>query len=203
MKNVIKIRNEEITIPNEYRLMDRLSTDPEEMIVYGKQNNNSFINIMIQPYNVEQSLPSNVDDLIEGTRNYLNDKQGLIEAKNGTTKNNIEYVYTIVKDLDNTQHEGTMYFLTIEFKYSDYVIDIQGYFQEIGTTGIRDSIVYAECLKNKTISGLEDWLKDPYDKNNKKGILMNISEKEEYDEMFKEHPLTECREFIKYIVDNN
>ena len=46
----------------------------------------------------------------------------------------------------------------------------------------------------------EGWSKDPYDENITTGVLMNQSEKEEYDEMFPGFPLTMCREFVRCIV---
>ena len=54
-----------------------------------------------------------------------------------------------------------------------------------------------------TPTNMDGWFKDPYDKNYKKGILMNLSENMEYDAMFPQHPLSETRNFIKYIIENN
>ena len=45
------------------------------------------------------------------------------------------------------------------------------------------------------------WWFDPYDKDYKHPFLMNLSEKEEYDELFPDHPLSQCRKFVKYITE--
>ena len=45
------------------------------------------------------------------------------------------------------------------------------------------------------------WTRNPYDESVKDGALMNLSEQEEYDEMFPEHPLSMCRKFVKCIVE--
>ena len=49
---------------------------------------------------------------------------------------------------------------------------------------------------------LVGWFKDPYDESYTKGVLMNLSEKEEFDEIFPNHPLTEARAFIDFILNN-
>ena len=41
-------------------------------------------------------------------------------------------------------------------------------------------------------------MKDPYDENIDLPYMMNLSEKEEYDKMFPEHPLSRLR---KYLAD--
>jgi hypothetical protein len=46
-------------------------------------------------------------------------------------------------------------------------------------------------------------MKDPYDEKFDRGILMNLSEKREYDYSFPNHPLSEMRRLIDYIIDNN
>lgn len=50
-------------------------------------------------------------------------------------------------------------------------------------------------LSNNTAKG---WMKDPYDENIDLPYMMNLSEKEEYDKMFPEHPLSRLR---KYLAD--
>ena len=50
-------------------------------------------------------------------------------------------------------------------------------------------------ISNKTVKG---WMKDPYDENIDLPYMMNLSEKEEYDKMFPEHPLSRLR---KYLLD--
>ena len=48
-------------------------------------------------------------------------------------------------------------------------------------------------------------MRDPYDEDWKKGVLMNVSELEEFDQFFPGFPLTLCREFVGALlmgVDN-
>ena len=50
---------------------------------------------------------------------------------------------------------------------------------------------------------MDEWFKDPYNENYKNGLLMNMSEKSEYDVMFPQHPLSEARSLIEFILENN
>lgn len=80
-------------------------------------------------------------------------------------------------------------------------IQISGYFDEIGTTGIRDVMVF-EILrrKGKVNEDMESWTADPYDPSVKTGFLMNISEREQYDEIFPDHPLSVVRSLIRHLT---
>ena len=112
--------------------------------------------------------------------------------------------YTVLKTIFKFKlsPSGVVYIgsYTIPFEKCSYVIKIQC--PEIGTTGVRDSTVFELALKkglveisNKTVKG---WMKDPYDENIDLPYMMNLSEKEEYDKMFPEHPLSRLR---KYLLD--
>jgi len=49
----------------------------------------------------------------------------------------------------------------------------------------------------------EGWVADPYDPTYMQGALMNLSEKEEYDEAFPNHPLSQARKIVKFLIENN
>jgi len=91
--------------------------------------------------------------------------------------------------------------LTIPFKKCSYVVKIQAV--EVGTTGLRDSLVSNQLLTEGKITlggaGFENWFVDPYDPSFKKGTLMNASEELAYDAMFPEHPLSQARNLLTQI----
>ena len=93
--------------------------------------------------------------------------------------------------------------MTYQKFFSDFILNIQAYFEEIGTTGIRDTIGYELCRRQHLVGNGDDpfegWAKDPYDETIKTGALMNLSEMEQFDEQFPGFPLTMCREFIHTI----
>ena len=49
----------------------------------------------------------------------------------------------------------------------------------------------------------DTWERDPYEARRKKGFLMNWTEDEKYDDLFPYHPLSELREFVHYVIENN
>ncbi len=94
--------------------------------------------------------------------------------------------------------------LTIPFKNCSYVIKIQA--PEIGITGIRDAFLADKLMSEVNllsgVSASDNWSSDPYDKDYKKGTLMNKSEKAMYDSQFEDHPLTVARKRISEIEKN-
>jgi hypothetical protein len=115
-----------------------------------------------------------------------------------------DYVYSIVKNL--REPSRVQYILTYQRFYKDFILNVQAFFEEAGTTGIRDTMVYALC-SNEGLIGDDDenplagWTQDPYDAEITKGALMNLSEQEQFDEQFPGFPLSMCRAFINCVVD--
>ena len=89
----------------------------------------------------------------------------------------------------------------MHIKCENEIICINLYSSEVGITGKRDSMIFNEMIgKTVTYINMNGWAKDPYDDNYKKGNLMNISEKREYDSRFPNHPLSVVRNFVDYII---
>ena len=67
--------------------------------------------------------------------------------------------------------------------------------------------MYGKCRDQGIVGTDEDpfagWMSDPYDEDWKKGVLMNVSELEEFDQFFPGFPLTLCREFIGALIDGS
>ena len=145
----------------------------------------------------------NISVIVDGIHRALADTQGLIEVDAGITKNNKKYVYSIVKS--KLEPSGMQYVLTMHIDMNENTINIQAFFDEIGTTGLRDATILNKMVSDGEIvlPNMDGWFKDPYDENYKKGLLMNLSEQSKYDVMFPQHPLSETRSFIKYVVENN
>ncbi|HEX7870705.1 MAG TPA: hypothetical protein VF455_11400 [Chryseobacterium sp.] len=92
--------------------------------------------------------------------------------------------------------------VTIPFENYSFVIKIQA--AEVGTTGIRDTVILNQMLMSGEVTvdekGLENWFEDPYNSNFKKGTLMNKSEQEKYDAEFPGHPLSIARKAIIEVI---
>lgn len=99
---------------------------------------------------------------------------------------------------------GVQYTLTFQRFCPDFILNIQAFFDEIGTTGMRDCIVYELCSREGLVgeegNPFAGWMGDLYDASIRHGALMNISEQEMFDEKFPGFPLSMCREFVKTII---
>ena len=94
--------------------------------------------------------------------------------------------------------------LVIPFRDCCFTIRIQSV--ESGMTGLRDSKILNVSMASgqvvATENGLRGWMKDPYDDTVKDGLLMNLSESEEYDLQFPSHPLSKVRDKLKTIKED-
>ena len=193
-----------LNIPKEFKKMNSMPEDPKDSSTFGKQTSSSNCFLMIYPIDNQKEMPyENVKAVVDGIHGALTDTQGLVEVKTGTTKNQKRYVYSIVKS--KLEPSGVQYILTMHIDMQDYTINVQAFFNEKGITGGRDTAIMNKMINEGKIAlpNLNGWLKDPYDENNKKGLLMNLSEQNQYDALFPEHPLSETRRFIEYVIENN
>ena len=193
-----------INIPTGFQKMNTLPEDPVNSVAYGKQTQSSNCFIMMYPINNQSAMPyRNEKKVIDGIHSVLADGQGLVEVKSGMTKNQKQYIYSIVKS--KLEPSGMEYILTMHIDMKDHSVNIQSYFDETGMTGLRDTAIMNKMINEGKITSpnMDGWFKDPYDENYKRGLLMNLSENSEYDRMFPQHPLSETRNFIKYIIENN
>ena len=193
-----------IHIPANFRKIKSMPEDPANSVAYGMQTRLSRCFLMIYPIDNKSAMPyGNVDAVIDGIHRTLSDTQGLVEVNAGTTKHGKKYVYSIVKS--KLKPCGTQYILTINIDMNKNTTNIQAFFDEVGMTGFRDSTILNKMIGEGTITlpNMDDWFQDPYDKNYKKGLRMNLSEQSEYDAFFPQHPLSEARSFIEYVINNN
>jgi len=121
----------------------------------------------------------------------------LIELK---TYSVIKTMFKIPQDPTGMTYLGS---LTIPFKKCSYVVKIQAV--EVGTIGMRDTLVTNQLLVEDKIAlgedGLEGWFVDPYDASFKGGTRMNLSESITYDSMYQDHPLSQARYLLEQIED--
>ena len=193
-----------LNIPQEFKKMNSMPEDQKDSSAFEKQTASSNCFLMIYPIDNQKAMPyENEKAVIDGIHGALTDVQGLVEVKTGTTKNQKRYVYSIVKS--KLEPSGVQYILTMHIDMQDYTINVQAFFNEKGITGGRDTAIMNKMINEEKIAlpNLNGWLKDPYDENYKRGLLMNLSEQPQYDTLFPEHPLSEARRFIEYVVESN
>ena len=190
-----------ITLPADFRQLQRKSEDPADSVVYGKQTEGTSCFLVFYPADFAEAMPfeDNVT-IAEEIHRKLGEKQGLIEIISRRDNDGHECVYTVVKTLKKPS--GVQYNLTMQIRYPDRLLQIRGFFDEGRMTGIRDSMVLELAMRNGQIQpgSLNGWSKDPFDENYKNGIPRNLSEREEYDQMFPDHPLSVLRRTVRTML---
>ena len=189
-------------IPSDYQLLNSLPDDPENCLSYVKETNTFEAFIQVFAIDRMSAMDWGEDQkIIDGIRQSLADNQALIEVKSDKTKRGYHYVYSIVKTLNELS--GEQYFLLIQVFYGHAVLNVKAFFSEKGVAGQREAAVFELACREGLVSitDTSNWTSDPYDKTLKRPCLMNISEENRFDELFPDHPLTQCRSFVEYIVN--
>ena len=166
---------------------------------------------------VEATVPENttllasgknkiIESNIKGTLNGINEPQSLLEVEFGETKKNLPYAYEIVKicmlGKDGKTPKRVSYTLNLNIKYKNYCGYINADFSECGMTGVRESMVMAMIDNLVGIDNLKSYFYTPF-KVGKKGVQINICEKKIWDDLVPQHPLSQLRKMVDFIIENN
>jgi len=149
-------------------------------------------------FGVPPDIPTikNINKLREHYREFARRNNGGIIKVEIEEVQNIEVVETIFKFPMESHGVGYIGSITIPFRDCSFVIKAQC--QEMGNTGFRDTVVFQKMMGDGVIKRedgkVAGWFKDPYDENLQEGPLMNLSEAEEFDVDFPEHPLSIIRD---------
>ena len=186
-----------ILIPAYYRKLNSMPEDPNNSVSYGIETDHTSCFMILYPSTTFRSFPPDQKKVIIRTRIHLADNQGIIKIEA-----NVKYAYSIIKTL--RKPHGVLYTLTYQKFYPNFTVNIQAFFDEIGTTGIRDATIYELYRRNNTVyfenGQIYGWARDPYDTSITKGALMNLSEQEEFDSAFPDFPLSMCRDLVKVLM---
>lgn len=192
-----------LKMPDYYVRVDSMPEDPAHSVPMCAKTSSAGIFVIYYPIDPNQAMPfGNAQAVIDGIHQALSDRQGLIEVDTDKTASGADYIYSIVKTIK--EPHGVQYTLTYQIMTENEIVNLQGFFDEIGTTGIRDALVYeAYRSKGKFSDNMDGWMQDPYDPYYTQGIRMNLSEMVGIDSHFPEHPLSMARALVGYLCDNN
>jgi len=202
----IKLFDSKFTLKfsDDWVIRGKIPDFPETSTIIQKDTSNSINMVVMYPFEKSKAMPfDNIDVIIKNEHNQLFEDQGLIEVNTG--KENFKYVYVIIKEL---RENGNQYILNLHCEIKNKYYCIIGFFQENGITGTRETTVFEQCRRNNLVTidertnKINGWNYDPYDENYKQGHLMNLSEQKSLDEYFPNHPLSQCRLFIKEFLEN-
>lgn len=208
--------NRTFQIPNEYKRVPHLFKKEElpfpmkNVGLYDLKTEATGATVIISDVSSEYAIDfEDSQKVIDELHNALQDEDhvGLIAVQNGVTTKNNRYA-AIIKKMKVQQDmpvDQVVYMLNMNVEFNGRIKFINGSFVENGYAGIRDSVVMNAFASNyKSVEeAMKYWNHDPYDDSINSGFLMNVSESEEYDHQFPDHPLSKCRELITYIVENN
>ena len=203
-------------IPDEFRskLNQRV---PKELPGWGKREYIGFGKgtpfmsgiCMSWPVTETESMPlSDFSDLITKFHEDMDDHQGLVYAKCGLTPKGNRYACGVRK-MQFADQEGNLgpinYELGFNIRLNGKIHFIDGSFQSRdGMPGYRNGTLALMTLGSSELKlNSEQWKRDPYDPDYKKGLLMDWTEDEKFDDLFPYDPLSEIRSLIKYVVANN
>lgn len=201
----ISIGQSKISVPGYFQQVDSMPEDPEGSISLMAQSDNAVCLVVLQPLTPEDAMPfDNPQIVIDGIHECISDEQGVIEVEAGGEAGS-RYIYSIVKTLKNPDMpEGVQYTLTLDQECESGMVHVQGFFDEQGVTGLRDTTVFQMlATENGFDETKADWMQDPYDLSFNRGLLMNKSERVQFDYMFPGHPLTMAREFVDALNNAN
>jgi hypothetical protein len=196
-----------LVINDRWQIVNKKPDDPKELSVIGLNHQNCYSIVFLNPIPEKEIMPIWDKNLtINSVRHYLDENQGIIEIDNNLEK--FPFIYTIIK-IPKQEH-GNHYLFKFHIQMNNVFYQIDGMFDEMGVTGIRDNTIYEKCRRDGIVNieetngkiNLIGWNEDPYDKNYKKGFLMNLSEKREFDEYFPYHPLSEARKLLGELIEN-
>lgn len=180
---------------------------PKGAVIYGVLIGETKAILSTWEVDQETSMDfNNPHGVIDYLHEHMGDNEGIIEVKAGVTKAGNPIIYNILKQrLHDDGTPGNGYLINLNFQIGDHIYFVNGFFEEYGTTGIRESNVFA--MYQKDHPNLEDpfegWSRDPYDPSFTKGFLRNLSEHQQFDRFCPGHPLSQARAYIDYIVNNN
>jgi len=196
----VRIGTVDIILPDDYRKMQSMPDDPEGSQVYGVITEAAECWFIMEILPIGKAMPMDDDALvISSIHHFMDERQGVIEVGSGETSKGQRFVYSIVKTLMDGR--GVQYSVNLQIEYDGFVVAFQGPCAERGTNGYRDAVIYEMFMRSG--GDAEQWAKDPYDPTYKRGVPMNVSERAQYDEHFPEHPLSQARSFLQFVIKNN
>ena len=168
----------------------------------------------VQAIEPNTAMPFGQDESVIATihERGIDDQSGLLAIKSVASPKGVQFVYSLFKRLvPQEQGGGVMYTLTIYIQGDNTAYQIQSIIGEYGMTGMRDSVILTQMLSQGKVTmtsvgegqkpKMQGWFSDPYDPSFTKGVPMNLSESEEYDAQFPNHPLSVIRKLLREITE--
>ncbi len=207
MTQTVAVGRDTVVIPGDYAQLELMPDDPKGSVPVGVQTQQSMCFVRFVPISASQAMPfDRPQEVVDGIHGALEDDQGLVEVCAETMKSGRRLIDSIVKTMVS-ENGGMQYTWTCDMETQHGVVMLQGFFDEAGVTGIRETTVFELSRRDGSVtvddSGVHGWARDVYDPAFTRGNLPNLSEDARYDGMFPEHPLSMLRAFRSVVAANN
>jgi len=132
-----------------------------------------------------------------------------IEPRKAADRPAIEIIYK------RTEGAGYRYTGMLIVEFSGYWFQVTGVFGERGVTGVREAVLTQKLLSSgkikirkhpfyRRIFGhsmgyIEGWFVDPYDAKYPGTMLRSVTDSDEYDQQFPDHPLARLRSTLRTV----
>jgi len=100
---------------------------------------------------------------------------------------------------------GMIYVATVIIPFHDFSFSMKYECPEHGLTGQRDALVLAKLAADlpKDSKGMPlGWTKDPYCPAHNDAARYNLSDREQYDELIPDHPLSRARKYLRTTAED-
>ena len=192
----------------EKKVKAKLEKQMKAVEVYQKAVSTSGNIVMIFKTTADKAMNfSDTQRLIDAIHENLADNQGLIEVGAGKTKRSYDYIYSIVKTLQDSM-AGVRYYLRMNIGSGDEIIEINADFTEQGMTGHREAMAMSFAISAGLVDldgeggEISGWMEDPYDPSYTRGVPMNLAERSGLDGLFPYNPLTQARELLLALIND-
>jgi hypothetical protein len=137
-----------------------------------------------------------VNVILSFYRNLVNEANGGLLAAELFKQQGFDVIKTIIKIPQQPRGMAYIGSLTLPFSTCSFVLKVHAV--EAGMTGLREAMVADKLLRAGNFD-MDNWDSDPYDKDLKTGVLMNLAEAENYDVDFPDHPLSRVKDLLNKI----
>ena len=142
---------------------------------------------------------SDVDALREQYRHMVVKQNGAVVSVDRMDISGLPALKTVLKF--QQEPHGMTYVGSYTFPFEDFSYVVRVICSEIGTTGIRDTVVAQKAGGIAEEGIAPDWFQDPYDPSFEASVLRNRSDDEEWDLLFPDHPLSRVRATLRLVTD--
>lgn len=158
-------------------------------------------------FNVAPDIPAaltDINSLRQAYRLDLSESGAAMISADVFTVNHLDCIMLVFKA--PSQPHGMIYVgsLTFPFEEFSYVVKIQC--AELNNSGARDTVVLDLAMREGAVAfdpedgSVVGWTADPYDPSFVAPLLSNLSDKQQFDTMFPDHPLTDVRVCLNHIL---